>query len=80
MNEEWTSAELAEPAMGEDEAGETRTAASERTGVPTVDRVLAEVEAVGTLPIAERVRVFERVHEELRRSLDADPSRDVAGR
>lgn len=55
-------------------------AASERTGVPAVDRVLAEVEGVGALPAAERVAVFERAHEELRRALDANPVHDVAGR
>ncbi|GGD27237.1 hypothetical protein [Nocardioides daphniae] len=80
MNEEWSSAESAEPAVDGGAVGESPAAASERTGVPAVDRVLAEVESVGTLPIAERVRVFERVHEELRRSLDANPTRDVAGR
>jgi len=53
---------------------------SERTGVPRVDRVLAEVEGVNALPVAERVAVFERAHEELRRALDADPTSDVAGR
>lgn len=55
-------------------------AGSERTGVPRVDRVLAEVERVTALPVAERVVVFERAHEELRRALDADPTSDVAGR
>lgn len=55
-------------------------AASERTGVPAVDRVLARVETVGTLPVAERVAVFEQAHEELRRALDANPVHDVAGR
>ena len=53
---------------------------SERTGVPAVDRVLSEIESVGTLPVAERVAVFERAHEQLRRALDADPTADVAGR
>jgi len=53
---------------------------SERTGVPRVDRALAEVESVTSLPVGERVAVFERVHEELRRALDADPTSDVAGR
>lgn len=52
---------------------------SERTGVPSVDRVLADVEQVTELSVAERVAVFERVHEQLRRSLDANPSSDIAG-
>lgn len=81
MNEERPPAAPGEHHEGEETATEgTPAAASERTGVPSVDRVLAEVESVGTLPLAERVRVFERVHEELRRSLDAVPTRDVAGR
>lgn len=54
-------------------------AGSERTGVPSVDRVLADVEQVTELSVAERVAVFERVHEQLRRSLDANPSSDIAG-
>lgn len=53
--------------------------AFERTGVPSVDRVIAEVRNVGELPVAERVAVFERVHEQLRKSLDANPSTEIAG-
>lgn len=63
-----------------DDVSSPAHAASERTGVPAVDRVLAEVEGVGALPVAERVVVFERAHEELRRALDAHPVHDVAGR
>lgn len=55
-------------------------AGSERTGVPAVDRVLAEVETVTQLPVADRVAVFERAHEGLRRALDSQPVHDVAGR
>lgn len=54
-------------------------AASERTGVPEVDRVLAEIESVGELPVADRVEVFERAHERLRRALDAHPTAGIAG-
>lgn len=50
----------------------------ERTGVAAVDRVLASVETVGEMPLAERVGVFERAHDELRRALDAHPTADVA--
>ena len=53
---------------------QTDGAGTERTGVPAVDRVLAEVESVSTLPVAEHVAVFDRAHVELRRALDADPS------
>ena len=45
----------------------------EPTGVDAVDRVLAEVAAVGELPVSEHVQIFERAHEQLRRALDAQP-------
>lgn len=51
----------------------------ERTGVASVDRVIAEVRGVVELPVAERVAVFERVHEQLRKSLDANPTSEIAG-
>ncbi|MBE7324238.1 hypothetical protein IEQ44_06200 [Nocardioides sp. Y6] len=57
-----------------------RGAASDRTGLAAVDRVLGRVETVGELPVAERVPVFEAAHEELRRALEAHPAHDVAGR
>jgi hypothetical protein len=47
------------------------TVRTERTGVPAVDAVLADVEAAGALPVDEQVAVFERAHEQLRRALDA---------
>lgn len=56
----------------------TPTGVGERTGVPAVDRVLASVESVGEVPLAARVEVFERAHDELRRALDAHPTSDVA--
>jgi hypothetical protein len=64
---------------GLDHSSGTAGGSVERTGVPSVDRVLADVQQVGELPVAERVAVFEQVHERLRRSLDADPSSDSAG-
>lgn len=64
-----------QPADGTEGTG----ALTDRTGVPSVDRVLADVEQVTELSVAERVAVFERVHEQLRRSLDANPSSDIAG-
>ena len=42
----------------------------ERTGVPSVDAVLDEVDAAAGLPADEQVAVFERAHEQLRRALD----------
>lgn len=55
-------------------------AVGERTGVPAVDRVLAEIESVGEYALSERVAIFERAHDDLRRALDAHPTADVAGR
>jgi len=43
---------------------------SERTGVPAVDAVLAEVDGAADLPADEQVAVFERAHDTLRRALD----------
>lgn len=65
--------------VGDTEDRELVGAASERTGLPEVDRVLGEIESVGELPVAERVEVFERAHERLRRALDADPTAAIAG-
>jgi hypothetical protein len=41
-----------------------------RTGVPAVDAVLHEVDALADLPIDDHVAVFERAHEQLRSALD----------
>ncbi len=43
------------------------------TGVPAVDRVLADVAAVAGTPVGGHVAVFERAHDQLRRALDAQP-------
>lgn len=47
---------------------------TERIGVPAVDAVLEQVEAVGLLPIGQQVAVYERAQEQLRRALDVDPA------
>jgi hypothetical protein len=44
-----------------------------RTGVPAVDEVLAEVDALDDLPLEEHLGAFERAHESLRRALDVQP-------
>ncbi|MEV7432061.1 MULTISPECIES: hypothetical protein [unclassified Nocardioides] len=44
-----------------------------RTGVERVDQVIAAVEGLEERPLEEHVGVFETVHDELRRALDADP-------
>ena len=43
-----------------------------RTGDPRVDDVLASVDRLAELPVAEHAAVFERVHERLRAALDPD--------
>ena len=50
----------------------------ERTGMAAVDRVLASVETVGEMALAERLGVFEHAQDELRRALDAHPTADIA--
>ena len=44
-----------------------------RTGVDSVDAVIAAVEELEERPIEEHVGVFETAHEQLRRALDAEP-------
>jgi hypothetical protein len=44
-----------------------------RTGVPAVDDVLADVEALDGVPLDEHLAAFERAHESLRSALDTDP-------
>ncbi|KRF32468.1 hypothetical protein ASG94_18645 [Nocardioides sp. Soil805] len=41
------------------------------TGVAEVDAVLASLDGLADLPVAEHVAVFEQAHERLRRALDA---------
>ena len=43
-----------------------------RTGDPRVDEVLASMDALAELPVAEHAGVFERAHEGLRAALDPD--------
>ena len=49
------------------------------TGVPAVDRVLADVAAVSGTPVAGHVAVFEQAHDQLRRALDAQPDAQPSG-
>lgn len=51
---------------------------SAETGVPAVDEVLRSLDALAERPVDEHVEIFERAHEQLRRSLDADPAGQVA--
>jgi len=53
--------------------GETPT-----TGVPAVDRVVADLDRLDDAPLEEHLAVFERAHESLRSALDA-PSVDQPG-
>jgi hypothetical protein len=45
--------------------------ARQTTGVPAVDRVLADVDGLDALPLEEHLEAFERAHEDLRAALDA---------
>lgn len=48
-----------------------------RTGVASVDRVIAAVGDLGERPTEEHVGVFETAHDQLRRALDAQPADDA---
>jgi hypothetical protein len=52
---------------------------SPATGVPAVDEVVAEVDALDDRPLEEHLATFERAHERLRAALDSDPG-DPTGR
>jgi hypothetical protein len=47
------------------------------TGVPAVDRVLADLDRLDDLPIEEQLEAFESAHATLRAALDA-PAEDGA--
>lgn len=53
---------------------EVETGVAVETGVPGVDEVLRSLDTLAQRPVDEHVEVFERAHEQLRRSLDADPA------
>jgi hypothetical protein len=46
------------------------------TGVPGVDRVLAEMDRLDELPLDDHLATFERVHHALRSALDAPDADD----
>lgn len=62
------SAEAADAPADTDDA--SQAAPIEFTGQAAVDAVLASLESLDDLPVAEHVEVFDRAHEGLRRSLD----------
>ncbi len=49
------------------------TAEPPRTGVPTIDQVLEDVDRLDELPLAEHLSAFERAHDALRSELEAEP-------
>jgi len=62
-------------ATGQAEPEEATSAPEQvRTGVESVDAVIAAVEDLEERPIEEHVGVFETAHEQLRRALDAQPA------
>ena len=44
-----------------------------RTGVPAVDGVLADIDRLDEMPLAEHLAAYEGAHDALRSALDADP-------
>jgi hypothetical protein len=62
-------------------AEEPSTTGGVTTGVPAVDRVLRDLDALDDAPLEEHLPAFERAHESLRSALDApsvDPPDDPA--
>ena len=57
--------------MTQDSEEATPPADPVRTGMPSSDAVIADVEQLEERPIEEHVGVFETAHDELRRALDA---------
>jgi hypothetical protein len=49
-----------------------------RTGVPSVDGVLSEIDELDELPLDQHLAAFERAHDTLRSALDAptEPAAD----
>jgi hypothetical protein len=58
------------PFQPEDQAGDDRPTA---TGVPSVDRVLTDIDTLDDLPLEEHLGAFERAHDSLREALDVEP-------
>jgi hypothetical protein len=54
--------------IGSDEVGEDPPM---RTGVPTVDGVLSEIDELDELPLDQHLATYERAHDALRTALDA---------
>ena len=56
-----------------DAAGDTYEAAApeavERTGNPAIDSVLASLDSLADIPVADHVAVFEAAHDQLRSAL-----------
>lgn len=57
------------PEMGPGTGPEAGPGTGPETGVETVDGVVASLDGLDGLPVAEHVAVFERAHESLRQAL-----------
>ncbi|WP_151082134.1 hypothetical protein [Nocardioides cynanchi] len=63
---------VVEDAVPEDDAPDAAGAESPiRTGLPSVDAVLAEIDELDELPLDQHLARFERAHDTLRSALDA---------
>ncbi|WGL50515.1 hypothetical protein P5P86_11125 [Nocardioides sp. BP30] len=59
--------------MSEAEFDRADAAAPVRTGMASVDEVLAAVDALDETPVEQHAAIFGDAHDALRRALDADP-------
>jgi hypothetical protein len=65
-------------ASAQQPTGDGEATATATTGVPAVDRVLTDLDALDEAPLEEHLVAFERAHESLRSALDA-PAVDRPG-
>ena len=76
VDDEGAQSDDAEPAPADTTPGRH---ASETTGHPAVDAVLASLEGLEEKPVHEHVAVFESAHEQLRRALDEAGDESASG-
>jgi hypothetical protein len=70
--------EQMQPGPDEPEDTQPENDSPARTGVPSVDAVLSEIDDLDELPVDQHLATFERAHDTLRSALDAttDPAPD----
>ena len=73
MTEQVPPLEIEERETAQSAVDEAGSDVPTTTGVPAVDRVLADVDRLDELPLEAHLGAFERAHESLRTALDSPP-------